>query len=157
AARLLATRKPAGTAEALLGFLPFADSDNAVDEGRNTLAFLAKKDKDARLVLRAGLTDALPFRRAAAGEALCRAGLAGDKAEVHKLLADDDAVVRDRVAMALVNSGDKEAVPVLIDTLPKLPMAHARLAEDMLYRLAVGQSPPSVPLGTDETARAKCR
>lgn len=157
AARLLAARKPAGAVEVMLAFIPYADSDSALEESRGLLALLAKKDGTAQAALVAGLADALPLRRAAAGEALCRSGREEEKAAARKLLADPDAHVRMRVAGAFINAGDKDAVPVLIDTLPKLSMAQAWQAEDLLVRLADGHAPPGVALGADEAARSKCR
>ena len=157
ALRLLAARKPAGTVETLFAFLPFADNDSLADDTRSVLASLARLDRAAQPVLLAGLTDKVPARRAAAGEALCRAGLVEQRAAVRKLLADPDAFVRLRVAMALAYQGDKQAIPVLIDTLPQLSLTHAWQAEDVLHRLAEGHNPPAVALGNNAESRKNCR
>ncbi|HWY85343.1 MAG TPA: HEAT repeat domain-containing protein [Gemmataceae bacterium] len=157
AARLLAARKPAGAVETMLAFLPFANNDSVADETRTLLALLARQGSEPYPALIAGLADPLPVRRAAAAEALCRAGLEGQKPAVRKLLADHDPFVRLRVAIALANARDKAAIAVLIDTLPRLTLTQAWQAEDVLYRLAEGHSPPAVSLGADEAARAKCR
>ncbi len=92
------------------------------------------------------------MRRAAAAEALCRAGLEDEKPEVRKLLADADPYVRLRTAMALANAGDKEGIPVLIETMPRLSLVQAWQAEDLLLRLAAGKSPPAVSVGIDDGA-----
>jgi HEAT repeat protein len=157
AARLLTARKPAGAVDIMLAYVPYADNDKTLDEARVFLTLLAKEDNKSRPALVAGLSNALPARRAAAGEALCRAGLEDTKANIRNLLADPDAFVRMRVALALAYAGEKDAVPVLIDTLPRLTLVQAWQAEDLLLRLAEDRSPPTVAVGTDETTRGKCR
>jgi HEAT repeats/PQQ-like domain len=141
----------------MLAYLPFADNDRVAGEVGSLLARLAGQDGQAHPALRAGLADALPIRRAAAGEALCRAGLEDQKPAVRRLLADRDPYVRLRVGIALANAKDKEAIPVLIDTLPRFTLPQAWQAEDVLLRLAEGHSPPTASLGTDEASRVKCR
>ena len=157
AARLLARHKPAGAVETMLGYLPFADNEQVADEARNLLAGLALKDGKPHPALQAALTDKLPMRRAAAGEALAKGGGPAERASAKKLLADPDSIVRLRVGLALAYAKEREAVPALIDVLAHLPIQQAWLAEDVLYRLADGVDPPKVSLGNDETARAKCR
>jgi HEAT repeat protein len=157
AARMLARFKPAGAVESMLAFLPVADSELVADEARALLAKLALEGGKPQPALTAALVDALAPRRAAAGEALGRTADPAHRALAKKLLADADAVVRLRVALALAYSKERDAVPVLIDALPQLPLQQAWLAEDVLFRLAEGQSPPNVPLGADAAARARCR
>jgi hypothetical protein len=157
AARLLARRKPGGTAEVLLAYLPFADNEGIADEVRNTLVAVAVRDGRPEKALVAVLTDGSPILRGAAGEALGRADAPGQKPAVRKLLEDPDVTVRLRVAMALAEAKDREAVPALIKLLPEVPRGYAWRAEDMLHRLAEGKPPPQVSLGGDEAARRKCR
>ncbi len=157
AARLLAARKPAGTVETLFAYLPFADNDGIAEETREVLALLAHKGGKVHPVLRAGLSDPVPLRRAAAGEALCRAGLEDQKPAVRKLLDDPDPFVRLRISIALANAKEKDAIPVLIDTLPRLTLIQAWQAEEFLLRLAADHPAPVVSLGTDQAARVKCR
>jgi hypothetical protein len=158
ALRVLAMRKPPGTVEVVLAFLPFAENDQTADEARNVLTQLAK-DQGAKAdpVLLAALTDRAAVRRAAAGQALARAGLAEHLPAVRKLLTDHDARVRFRVAQALAYGGDTGAVSALIDTLPDLPLALAWQAEDFLLRLAGNSTPPPVAIGNDPVSRSKCR
>jgi HEAT repeat protein len=157
AARLLRQRKPAEAVPVLLAFLPFADNENIADEVRNTLTALAVRDGKTEPALVAALADKMPVVRGSAGEALTRAGVAGTKAEVRKLLADPDATVRLRVATALTLAREKVAVPVVINALPDLGQNDAIRAEDLLYRLADGRTPPRVSPGSDAAARRKCR
>ncbi len=141
----------------MLGYLPFANNDSAVEETRTLLASLGKLDGKPHPGLVAGLADTVAVRRAAAGEALCRAGLLEQQPAIRKLLTDADPLVRMRVAMALIAVGEKAAVAVLIDTLPRLTLTQAWQADDVLRRLAEGRAPPDVSLGADEGARNQAR
>jgi hypothetical protein len=156
AARLLAARKPAGAVEALLAFLPFAESDSVAEAVQTALAQVAARSgrPDPALVL--ALSDPLPARRAAAADVLCRSCAGEPRAELRKLLGDADPSVRLRAALGLACANDKDAVPVLIDLLVTLPPARAWQAEDALLRLAGEQAPP-VPLGGEDAARRQCR
>jgi HEAT repeat protein len=157
AARLLARQTPDGSVETMLTYLPFADNELVADEARGLLAQLAVKDGKPHPALMAALADKLATRRAAAGEALAKGGGAEQRAQAKELLADADVMVRLRVGLALVYAKEREAVPALIDLLPQVPLQHAWLAEDVLYRIAEGQEPPKISLGNDAAARTKCR
>lgn len=157
AVRLLGKQRPRETVAVLFAYLPFADNEYIADEVRGILSKLALEDGKAHPVLAAGLKDKIAVRRAAAGEILARSGIKEQLPDVRKLLADSDAHVRLRVAMALAFEKERAAVPVLIDALPDLTVNQAWVAEDFLFRLADGQNPPSVPLGGDPEGRAKCR
>lgn len=155
AARLIGLRKPDATMETLLAYIPFADNESVADEVRQVLAKLAVVEGKVNPLLVKGLEDTLPLRRAASAEALAKAG--EHKQAVRKLLQDPEPFVRLRVALALVHAREPEAVAVLIDVLPQLPITQAWQAEDVLYRLGEGKNPPTVSLGGDEAARKKCR
>jgi HEAT repeat protein len=157
ALRLLAARKPAGAVPALLEYLPFADADRLTDEVGNALAELAVRDGKPDPALTAALTGTDPRRRAVAGEALCRAGIASEREAVRKLLRDPDAGVRLQVGLALARAADKEAVPVLIELLGQVPQTQGWQIEDFLFRLAEGNSPPTVILTNEERIRRQCR
>jgi hypothetical protein len=155
AARLLAARKPAGAAEVLLAYVPFAD-DAAADEVRAALAALAVRDGKPEPAVVAALTDKVPARRAAAGAALCKAGGADQRQAARKLLDDADPQVRLQVGLALVAAGERQAVPALIDLLGQLPPAQTWPVEELLCRLAEEQA-PSMPARGDEAGRRKYR
>lgn len=157
AVRLVARQKPAHTTEVLLAYLPFADNEEVADEVRNALTALAVRDGKTDLALTKALTDKSPIRRAAAGEALCRAKVADQKAAVLRLLQDPDASVRMRLAMVLVNAGQRDAVPIIIDAMPDVSQVLAWQGEDILLRLAEGRDAPAVSLGSDAAARRKAR
>jgi HEAT repeat protein len=156
AARLVALRKPAGAAEVLLAYLPSAEGEDLVAEIQTALAAVALRDgKPEPAVLRA-LRDGSARRRAAAAEALCRAGGAEGVAAVRTLLGDTDLTVRLRAASSLVGSGEREAVPVLIDLVARLPREQSWQAQETLARLA-GDAAPETATGDDEPARKKAR
>jgi hypothetical protein len=157
ALRVLATRKPAGAVEAVLAFLPFAENDQTAEEARTLLGRLAVTNGKADRHLVAALSDRAAIRRAAAGQALARAGIADHHDAVRKLLRDPDAKVRFRVAEALAYTGESSAVTALIDTLPQLPLPLAWQAEEFLLRVAGDIVPPPVALGNDDSTRRKCR
>jgi HEAT repeat protein len=156
AVRLLAKRKPAGAAEALLAYAVAAEGDGVGDAVREALASLALRDGKADPALVAGLADNAPARRAAAGHALAPA--ADQRDAVRKLLKDPEPSVRLTVGLALTRARDKEAVPALIALLeePALKRPDRGRVETLLYRLAAGKV-PAVPPGTDAAGRRKYR
>jgi hypothetical protein len=156
AVRVLAVRKPAGAAEVLLGFITFADDQSVAEEVRGALAAVCVRDGKPDTAVVAALADKSPARRAAAGVALCRAGVAAHKKAVRKLLEDKDPTVRLHVALALARAKDKDAVPVLIELLALLPPEQIGPAEDYLYQLAQDK-PPDAVTGADERSRRKYR
>jgi HEAT repeat protein len=155
AARVLARRKPAGAAQVLLAYLPFADDDTVVEDVRATLTAVALHDGKPERVLLQALQDPVPVKRSAAAEALIRSGATDDRPAAKKLLADPVLTVRLQTALALVESKDREGIPVLIGMLAELPQSQGWQAEELLFRVA-GDQAPNVPLGGDEASRKKC-
>jgi HEAT repeat protein len=153
AARLLTVRAPAGAAEALVTYLPFADDATVADEVTRALKALAFPDGKPDPALLRALKDPVALRRAAACDALCRADHPGEVPEVRKLLQDPKPSVRLRAAVALARQRDPEAVPVLIDLLAELPGAARRPAEEALQDLAGEWAPGVTNLGEDDVAR----
>jgi HEAT repeat protein len=154
--RLVAARRPAGAAQALLAYLPCADDEAVLDEVGQALASLAYADGRADPVIVAALDDPLPLRRAMAAAALCRDGPPAPPARLHKLLSDPVPSVRLRAALALAGADDPDGVAALIVLLAELPLGLARQAEDYLAELA-GDEAPAVTLGTDDASRCRCR
>jgi hypothetical protein len=158
AVRVIGARQPNGAVEALLAYLPFAEDGCVADDIREALAKLAVQGGKVNKVLADALVDKKAVRRAAAGQAIALAGAAAEHQNaIRALLSDADVTVRHRVATALVMARDKDAVPVMIDLLSQASQSQAWQIEDILFRLADGKSPPSVPLGDDDAAREKCR
>jgi HEAT repeat protein len=155
AARLIALRKPAGAVEVLLNYLPHADDEGIAEAVRSALAANALVEGKPDPALVAALADKHAARRAGAAVALCRAS-AEQRSTVKKLLHDGDPTVRLRAALALAVTGDKEAIPALIEVLGELPPAQTVPARDLLSRLAEEKS-PALPPGTDEASRHKYR
>jgi HEAT repeat protein len=69
------------------------------------------------------------------------------------LLRDPSSAVRLRAALALAESNDAEAVPVLIDLLAELPSEQRRPVEEFLTQLAEEWAPAVEFKGEDEIAR----
>jgi hypothetical protein len=101
AARMLAIRKPAGTLDTLLTYVPFYEGDDLLVEVRAALVAVAIRDGKLDPALATALADALPQRRALAAEVVSRAASTPElRAGVRALLADKDLTVRLRAAMA---------------------------------------------------------
>src|SRR5262245_58347175 len=94
AARLLATRKPAGACEALLGYLPYAEDDLAYAEVEHALTSVAIKNGKADAALLKALKDPLSLRRASAAHVLATAGGSAYYASIRPLLQDEKPSVR---------------------------------------------------------------
>lgn len=154
-ARLIAKTKPAGAAKVLLDYLPFAADRMVIDEICQALGSVAIVGGKIEPTVVQALGDKIPIKRAAAGEALARAGAQAQWPGVRKLLRDDDPLVRLRIAVALVPLKEREAVPVLVDSLGILNPDQLWRAEEILVRLA-GDQAPAVSLGTTEVGRKAC-
>jgi HEAT repeat protein len=152
-ARLLALRKPAGAAEVLLDYLPIAE-DSGADEIQDALAAVAVREGEPQPVLLRALQDKAPLRRAGAAVAVCRGGEPRWAAAVRPLLKDPEPAVRLRVALALADLGEKDALPVLIALLKELPAAQVWQVEEFLRPLA-GENAPKAAGGGDEPSRTK--
>jgi hypothetical protein len=103
----------------------------------------------------AALTDKVPARRAAAGEALCRAD-AADAEQIGTLLKDPEPLVRFHAAVGLLTAKKKDGIPALIDVLGRLPEDKNWMAEELLLRLA-GDNAPVVPPVNGKVASEKAR
>jgi HEAT repeat protein len=155
AARLLARRRPAGAAEALLEFLPAAEDEQVIEEVKTALAALAYRDGKPVPALVKALEDKSSLRRAAAVEVLCQNGPADADDSFRKLLQDPMPSVRLKAALALARVQEPKAVAALITLIGELPVEQGRLAEEFLSNLA-GESSPKDHL-TDDVSRAKAR
>src|SRR5262245_21453210 len=156
AAGLLAVRKPEGTAKVLLDYVPFSEREYLTERIHAALAAVAVRAGKPEPVLVEALADRLAARRAAAGVALARAGVAGKVPEVRKLLQDPKALVRRLVGLNLARARDKQAVPVLIALLEELPAEEIGEIEDLLFTLAADKA-PEVASGTSAEERKKYR
>lgn len=141
AVRLLAARRPSGAAQALLDYLPFIVDNSVVEEVESALAQVAVTNgrPDSNLVR--GLKDKFGLRRSTSAVALCRAGGFPMATQVRPLLQDPDPVVQQRVATALAEFHDPEAIPVLIALLSRLSPTEAGQVEEVLRQLAGDLAP----------------
>ncbi|MCI0743554.1 MAG: PQQ-binding-like beta-propeller repeat protein [Gemmataceae bacterium] len=155
-ARLLAKLKPAGAADVLMAYLPYAADQTVTDDLCQALGSLAYKGKEVEPVLVKSLEDKLPIKRGAAAEALARAKVQELLPVVKELLKDPEPSVRLRVGLALVPYKEKEVLPVLIEALGHLNPEQLWPVEEILVRLA-GENAPQVSLGANDAARTTCR
>jgi cyclophilin family peptidyl-prolyl cis-trans isomerase len=156
AARLLAARRPAATAETLLKFAPFAGDPDVLAGVCDTLAAVAVRDGKPEPALTGALDSKQPLGRGLAGEALIRAGQADVVPAVRALLDDTDRLVRRRVGLAFVDQKDKTVIPGLIELLADLPSDHSGAIVEQLEQIALDKS-PRVPEGDDEATRQQRR
>ncbi len=132
----------------------FEDED-VVDAACRVLTAEAARSPRPDPALVRALGDRAAVRRAAAGEALALAG-ADSRPLVYTLLRDFDPAVRQRVALALLESRDRKAVPALIGLLADLPRERSEAVEESL-RLVAGEEAPAISPGDDADSRRKCR
>lgn len=153
AARLLAHRKPPRTVVTLLNYLPFSPTSEVADEIVAALTRSGVSDGKPDAALVAALTDKSPLKRAAAGEVLARAG--GDKGrrQARPLLKDPDRQVRLRVALALIDQKEKDAIAVLVGLLPEMPREEVWRVEPVLFALAGDKAPVAETGSSDEDRR----
>lgn len=151
AARHLAKQKPAGAAEALLGYLPFAENEEVSQEVGAALKAVAVVDGSADQVLVKALSDPLPLRRAAAAAALSQNSQ--EHPAVEKLLQDSNPEVRMTAAMSLAKAYNGAAVTVLIDLVSVLPANKRSQVEEVLSDLAGEWAPTGGPSGEDDISR----
>jgi outer membrane protein assembly factor BamB len=154
APKLLALRKPEGTVEALLGYVPFAESDAVADKVIDVLAAAGVSGGKPDEALVKALRDRVPTRRAAAAVALCKGKATEQFDFVRRLLKDKDAEVRFHTGRALVAAGEKAAVPTLIALLKELPLEQVWEVEDFLS-LVAGDKTPLEVVTADAASRAK--
>ena len=153
AARLLAQRNPPQATATLLAYLPFAPKEDVADEIVTALASVGVTGGKPDEAILGALEDSSPLKRAAAGEVLARSGGAAGRRQARKLLEDADVGVRLRVALALIDQKDREAVGVLIGLLPRLPREQLQRAEPVLLALAGEKAPTAESGGSDADRR----
>ena len=155
AARVLASKKPVGAAQALLEFLPCVEDVDVAEEVARSLAPVTmSKDGKVDPAVLAALTDRFAIKRYSAAEALIAVGGAAHRPAVKRLLADPESGVRRRVAVALLMAREKSAVPILLDLLRAKASDDADAAEDALSILA-GEDAPAAPDTDSRAARER--
>jgi hypothetical protein len=148
AARVLAERRPAGAAAALLAGLPdWAGEEDVWEALLHALARIGPADP----AVVSALADREPARRAAAAFVLGRLA-PGRRAAVRRLLDAPEAWVRHHAARGLVLAGDRAAVPALAALVAEKDPRVRWQAEELLHRLA-GERGPNLPAGVDEDAQ----
>lgn len=152
--RLLVLRRPAGAAEALLGYLPFAEDGGVIEDVTTALEQLARVTPESRKVLLATLQDPVPLRRMVALDALGRLPDLDSLEPLRRCLEDRDVSVQLRAALALARQRERAAIPVLLDLSARIVSSEdERLLDDYLGRLSEGLTRPTASAGTTEAAR----
>ena len=141
AVRVLAERRPPGTLETLLAYLPFAEEAWIDEEIRVHLKRLAFHDGKATALFVQALSDPSAKRRAAAAWIVGHSNDAGQRKKVVERLSDESAEVRFGAASALLITREPAAVPAIIGLLTADSLEIAWRAEDLLGRLAANNAP----------------
>jgi hypothetical protein len=81
--------------------------------------------------------------------------LGDNRDEVRKLLKDQSPQVRLQAALALAGARDRDAVPVVIESVADLTGEQSAEAEDYLRRLAGEAALPEMPAGDDNRAKRR--
>lgn len=155
--RLLGTKKPAGSVEALLAYLPFADDSSVLEAVGFALGQLAYADAKADPALLKALESDIAVLRAAAVEALAKTDRPETRPVIAKRLTDPAPPVRQRAALALARVEDVAAIPVLVELMGELSQTERAPVEEMLRSLAGETAPKKTPSGDDEKARKELR
>jgi hypothetical protein len=144
AARLLAARRPAGAAAALLAFLPYAEEEEIEEAIFAALRVVGIQGQEPHPAILGAVTDARPLRRAAAAHVLAACTRAAARPPLTRLLKDDDPRVRYEAAVGLLRQGDRSASRVLIALLTEAPTPLTYRVEDTLWGLAGDKAPANL-------------
>jgi hypothetical protein len=145
AARLLVRSKPAGAAEALIGYAPFADDVTVADEVCSALESVGLREGKPVAAVFAALEDKEPARRAAAAFVVGRCAEAGLQLRAARLGRDPDPAVRFRAAQGLLAGRNREGLAILVGLLGDAPHEWADRADELLLRLAGEDAPQTDP------------
>lgn len=165
AVRALVKLKHPGSAAALLGFLPLADSEVLADDIRGALVAIAAPGGKPDAALVAALADPSPIRRGAAYQALIEGGPANERIRIKESFEQVKAAIRKeedveqkfRALWSLIlTTREKEFIPDLIAMTPQLPRGRIWQLEDLLLQLA-GKVPEGGRFGKSPEALAKAR
>lgn len=165
AVRAVVKLKPPGAAEALLGFLPMADSEALADDIRRALVAVAAPNGKPEPALVAALNDPSAVRRGAAYVSLIEGGPAVERIRIKESFPQVTAAVRKETDpdakfrglwSLILTTRDKEFVPELIAMIPQLPRGRIWQLEDLLLQLA-GEHPEGGRFGrtAEDLAKAK--
>lgn len=142
---VLAQRRPPGTFDAFLQFLPFTNDPIVEERIYYTLEGIIQDTEGAvPNSLVTALADPLPERRAVAACILARRGDPKAKAAVARLLSDDDCNVRLRAAQGILAAGSTVPIPTLIELLACPSISIAWQAQELLHALAKDTAPASL-------------
>jgi HEAT repeat protein len=157
AIRVLAQRKPAGAAAALLTYLPFNENEWAEEEIFRMLKTLGLRDGRLDPAVLTNLHSPEASRRSGAAYVVGRYGDSEQRSVVRTLLTDPDPKVRLWTAQGLLGAGEKSALPTLIALLGEGPIGLASKAEELLSRVAGDLAPHATMSDATAETRLKAR
>ncbi|HKB00850.1 MAG TPA: HEAT repeat domain-containing protein [Gemmataceae bacterium] len=155
--RLLGAKRPAGSVEALLAYLPYADDASVLESVGLALGQLAYADGKAHPALLKALESDVAVQRAAAVEALAKTDRPETRPAITRRLTDPAPPVRQRAALALARVEDIAAIPVLVDLMGELSRPERTPVDEMLRSLAGETAPKKTPTGDTEKDRKELR
>jgi hypothetical protein len=156
-ARLLVKKRPPGSVETVLRYLPYAVDQDTIDEVCFGLEAIVVKQEQLDPSLLAALRDPFPIRRAIAACLVGSRGNPEQRAQIRKLWTDPDRGVRLRAAQGLLAAREKEAIPILIGQLEGVSTDIAWQAEELLHWVAGDETPePTIGTGSPNESKA-CR
>lgn len=154
ALRLIKARPPAGACAAILEFAAFAPDEAVFEDTLECLHAIGVDKGKVDAALHAALKDAQPARRQLAAVLVGGFGSPAQRQDVGALLDDKDAAVRFRAAQGLAVAGQRQALPVLVESLRQAPPTLAERAEELLLQVA-GPTAPKLGWKADEASHAK--
>jgi HEAT repeat protein len=150
----LLARRPAGTIETLVRYVPAVDDDAVEEQIYFGLEKLVENDAKAVAVLVPFLKDKAAGRRAVAGLLVARYGTEEQRKAARKLLDDADTTVRLRTVQGLLGAEDKAGIPTLIALLNQSSTTLAWQAEELLCWVA-GEDSPKPRVGAGNVDKKK--
>ena len=136
---------------AILGYAPYAPTDQIFEETSEALKNWVAKSEHAKEILSAALSQSHPRKRALAAELLIQKKWASDE-QVLKLLADSSEQVSSMATLALLKQMDKRAIPHAMKAFETATPENAKRMEDTLMAIA-GEWSVQGPLPTDQLSQ----
>ncbi|MSR32731.1 MAG: hypothetical protein EXR99_14635 [Gemmataceae bacterium] len=150
--KLLVLKAPEGAVAGLLDYLPAAENDDQASLFYEALGALAWQNSN-KLAAQPGLQDPNPRKRVGSGVLLLNQESKENKKMMSPLLKDSDPWVRYRISLFMALAGERDSLPILIQSLGELPAEQCVDGEGLLFDLA-GNDPPKA-LSVNSTERKK--
>ena len=153
--RVLALKKTKGLLPALLAYFPVAESDDQFSEFLESATLYARQQPRPDAIALKSLNAENPRVKLASGLLLLPFEDADSKEAVKTILNDKNPWIRNRMALAMANLGDKSAIPVLINSLADLNQDQSSDTETFLFELAGANLPTDLPASSSDRKKTK--